>query len=654
MTKVLVRSLLGVSFLWLQACSDGVSTGPGDAGDAGLEDAAAGIDAGDTGGDQDAGGTADAGSDGADRAMDDVGTPCGTERVREELAIPTLDGYHLAAFLDRPAREGCPLPTILLQTPYDKESAWNTFFGDERSARPLFSSPYYNYVVVDWRGFHGSRDLPHPGDGAWMAQDSYDTVEWIAAQSWSDGLVGTWGVSALCSAQYRTAAGPVKNAQHPDFADGPPPHLAAMVPIMCAMRMGYDQTYPGGVLRHDWATALDVLGYGVRKLFEENPRKNLLWDLVDGSIPAERMRVPALVVSGWWDLMPRHTVAAYHELVTASAPAVRDAHRLLIGPWIHFAAGGATSAGVFRPLTDAELAYLDAERKIDSDSLAFFDHHLRGLDNQVADWAPVRYHHENEGWKEAETWPPAGTTTRTLYLDDQEALVEAPPASGSLELPYDPADPSPSMGGATLSPYNCVGDPNPVLCMLTPDEDNILLHGPLSQELLTDRGDQRTFVTGPLDEPLVLLGAVRLQLEVATDGADCDVAVRVLDIDAQGDPRLIGDGIQRLSARDGTRAYAQVVAGVRYPLTVEVLKDFAYTLPAGHRLGVMISASNWPLFARNPCDGAVFMACDTLEATRDTFSYGSPPVEVPLKGEGRAITVTLHLDGASRLVLATR
>ena len=627
------------------ACADPRDPGPVDAGtDAGGD------------GDGDAADAADgaAGSDGADPGGDADAPPCGRERVRQDLAIPTLDGHALSAFVDRPAQDGCALPTILLQTPYDKDSAWSIFFGEERAERPLFASPHYNYVVVDWRGFHGSEDLPHPGDGAWMAQDSYDTVVWIAEQDWSDGQVGTWGVSALCRAQYRTAAGPIRNAQHPDFADGPPPPLRAMVPIMCALRNGFDETYPGGVMRHEWAMALDILGFGLRRLFEENPRHNLLWDLVAASVPAERIRVPALVVSGWWDLMPSQTVAAYQELRADSDPAVRDQHRLLIGPWIHFAVGGATSQGAARPLTAAEQVYMDLERRIDRDALAFFDHHLRGLDNEVADWAAVRYHHENAGWQAAAQWPPAALSSRSLYLDDQARLVAEPPDSGSLELSADAADPSPSLGGATLSPYACVGADDPLACMLTPDEDRILLHGPLSQAALLERTDQITFSSQPLAEPLVLLGRLRLHLDLRTDAADSDIALRVLDIDAQGDPRLIADGIQRLSARAGPRAYAPVEPGRRTSITVAPIKDFAYTIPAGHRLGLMISAHNFPLFARNPCDGAVFVRGDALDATAETFSYGSPPTEVALKGQPTSVHNTLLLDGSSRLEFDTR
>lgn len=656
----------------LLACGSGGGGGRagGDGGDGGaggrdLAGARDGASVVDVGAERDGGGVEDLGGGGDVRPAEDLGPwadlgpgidggaepLCGLERVREDLVIPTLDGHTLSAFVDRPAREGCPLPTILAQTPYDKESAWRSFFGEERAQRPLFNSPHYNYVVVDWRGSHGSRGLPHPGDGAWMAQDSYDTVEWIAAQPWSDGKIGTWGVSALCGAQYRTAAGPVNNAAHPDFADGPPPHLVAMVPIMCPLRVSYGSVYPSGVLRHEYATTLDVLGFGLRRLYESNPRKNWIWDTLDGTLPAARMQVPALVIGGWWDLLPRATIEAFQELVQGSHSAVRERHRLLVGPWIHFATGGSVGEGAVRPLTEQEWDFMDTERVIDRDSLAWFDYHLRGIVNAVPGWSAVRYHHGNEGWAAADSWPPPEARSLTLYLTQEGLLAEAPPAAGSLALPYDPADPSPTTGGATLGPYNCVGAANPLVCSLTPDPDRILYHGPRSQAALLERPDHALFATAPLQEPLRLLGALRLHVAVATTGADTDVAVRVVDVDEQGDPWLIGEGIGRLSGRVDERSVTPCVAGERYELDVELLKDFAWTVPVGHRLGVIVSASHWPLFARNPADGAVFFRDDAHPDTDDTFSYGRPATVVQLKGDGQAVVNTVFLDGHTRLEL---
>lgn len=591
--------------------------------------------------DRDGGADAGAGApDGGDAGAPDAGdepAPCGTARVRDDLGIPTIDGFELFAFVDRPDADDCRLPTILIQTPYGAEGAWRAFLTDDRSERPLFDSPFYNYVVVDWRGRFGSSDLPHGGEGPWLAQDSFDTVEWVADQPWSDGVVGTWGVSALCGAQYRTASGPRPTTAMPEFDDAPPPALRAMVPIMCGIRATYTQVYPGGVLRHEWVGALDVLGFGLRAIYESNPRRNVLWNLAEGGTPSDRMAAPALVVGGFWDIAPQTTVEAFRELVRDSDPGVRDQHRLLIGPWIHFAVGGATTEGALRPLTEEERGFMDLERRIDRDSLAFFDHHLRGRDRGVEAWAPVRYHHANVGWREAEDWPPPAPT-RTLHLTAGGGLEDAAPPASTVSFDHDPADPSPTLGGSTLSAYNCLTSDRPLVCTLTPDPDDVLLHGPTSQAPLLARDDQLFFQTAALAEPLTLLGAIRVHVEVSTTARDTDVAVRLVDVDEAGDPLLIGEGIARVSARDSDTEWSEVVPGTPYAIEARLQSDLAYDVPAGHRLGLIVSATNWPLFARNPGDGAVFLRGDTASGT-----------PARLLGDAVAATNTLHLGANTRI-----
>ncbi|MEZ4340252.1 MAG: CocE/NonD family hydrolase [Sandaracinaceae bacterium] len=355
------------------------------------------------------------------------------------------------------------------------------------------------------------------------------------------------------------------------------------------------------------------------------------------------MRVPAMIVGGFHDLQPTFTVDAWRELVTSSDPSVRAEHRLLLGPWIHFAVGGEVESGAGRVLDDEERTFLDLERRIDRDSLAWFDHHLRGRDNEVGGWAPVRYHVENDGWHSANDWPPPDATTRTFYLRDDGALSETAPTAGTQSFDHDPADPSPTIGGATLSPYNCMTSPTPLACVLAADPATILRHGPRSQAPVTARSDQRTFLTPPLTEPLPIVGEVRVQVDVATTGDDGDVAVRLVDVDDAGDPLLVAEGIARLRARDATNRWSAVTPGTRYSLAITMLSDVSRTIQPGHRLGIIVSATHWPLFGRNPNDGAVFYAGDTASGT-----------PASLIGAGRPATHTLHLDGATRIELQSR
>jgi predicted acyl esterase len=560
--------------LSLAAC--GSTQTPEDAGpDAGAAD----------GGDLQAPDGSDGAKDAGDGALD-----C-AEYFFEDILIPMRDGKSLAAFVRRPAEPSCRLPAILIQTPYNKENARSMWFAHPEN-EPLFRSRDYAFVVVDWRGFFGSKDAAVSGTPPY-AQDGHDTVEWIAAQSWSNGKVGTWGVSALCQQQWKTAA-------------QRPPHLAALVPIFCQANQTYDQYYPGGVLRKEYYDF--IFGYFGAGIIKDHPLKDGVWRLAETLLDLSRVNAPALVVAGWYDLFNTGTLRDFDMVKTSSDAAVRNSHRLLIGPWIHFAVGGETS-GAGRELDAEEMLYVDTDKRIQTDSLRFFDFHLRGASNEAAVWPEARWLLGGAGGEESGSWPPAGAE-RVYYLAKGGTLSESPPQAASASLPYDPDDPSPTAGGQTLLPS--------------------LSHGPRLQDEVLARADALAFVGPELASPLTARGRAHAELALSTTGADTDIAVRLTDIGADGKHRLVADGIRRLKLREDLSTVSPVVAGERYVVTIEIVNELGYRFAAGHRVGLIVSGSNYPRFERNPNNG-------------DDF-YSNAATSV-------AVTDTIFLDGTSKLVL---
>ncbi len=519
----------------------------------------------------DTGGATDLDAGGRDTGRD-LGDPhqrdC-LEQVFEEVDVPMRDGASLSALVRRPAAPGCRVPAIVIQTPYGKENA-RALWLDGDGDHPLFDDRHYGFVLVDWRGFFGSRDAAVQGRQPY-GEDGYDVVEWVAAQPWCTGAVGTWGVSALCVQQYRTAA------QHP-------PHLAAAVPIFCQMNSTYEQYYPGGVLRREYFEFLDGY-YGTGEVILDHPYRDRLWEAAASLIAPEDIQVPMLLVSGWWDLYDTGTLSDFRALVQRSGAGVRGQHRLLVGPWIHYATGGESAGG--RDLDELELQYVDTERVIQIRSLAFFDHHLRGLTSATEGWPVAQWivggSRELEG---SATWPPEGTEPSRLYPTADLGLATTSPGDATLELRYDPTDPSPTLGGCTLLPR--------------------LAHGPRPQDEVISRGDALVFVTPPLEAPMSLRGAITLELDVATSGRDTDFAIRVTDVDQEGRHLLIAEGIARLKLRDGFEAPVEVRPGTRYHVTVRTTNELAYDIPPEHRLGLVLTSSNYPRFDRNPNTGADF------------------------------------------------
>ena len=117
--------------------------------------------------------------------------------VAKDVMVPMRDGVRLATDVYRPADEGepipGPLPTILGRTSYDK--TWPQMWIEP--VANYFTPRGYVVAVQDLRGRHRSEGTGQYFHSANVHEggDGYDTIEWIASQSWSNGKVGMVGSS---------------------------------------------------------------------------------------------------------------------------------------------------------------------------------------------------------------------------------------------------------------------------------------------------------------------------------------------------------------------------------------------------------------------------------------------------------------------------
>jgi len=486
--------------------------------------------------------------------------------VRRAVRIPLADGGALAADVLAPA-DDARRPAIVVQTPYGREHF--------RPDAVLDDVDGYAFVVVDVRGRHGSRDVPtRPGYDV-RRRDGFDTVEWVAAQPFCDGHVGTWGPSALGQQQFRTA-------------EAAPPHLRCAVPIVSGFGWRYGTFHPGGVLREEYARTIDRLGFGAGGLIREHPLDDVAWKFVARAAAPERVAVPTLMIGGWYDLHGDELPADFATLVARSAPAVRDAHRLLIGPWTHhFTASSSDAATAAHDAATVGVARAAVA--------AWFGRWLRGV---AAPPTPrVRYAVlGTDRWETADAWPPASAPT-TLFLAPDGALVDAPPSTAtsaapfavtSVAFPHDPAAPVPTVGGANLDPA--------------------LPSGPRDQRRgVLDHPGVVAFATAPRTTPLALRGAVRATLVVAVTASDpasptpldADVHVRLCDVAPDGTATLLADAARRMSLRGSFASRQPVVAGAAYDVEL-VFPDLAADVAAGHHLLVAVAGSNAPRYEVSP------------------------------------------------------
>ncbi len=503
---------------------------------------------------------------------------------QKDLEIPMRDGKSLLADLYLPPAEG-KYPAVLIQTPYNKVHMGAPITGDLKDpgdvgrgsvsdALGLLDREHYAYVVVDWRGFYASKAAMDGVDKKkWKrGQDGYDAVEWVAEQPWSDGKVGTWGGSALGKQQLDTAA-------------EQPPHLVCCVPLIASMGQRYECYYEGGCYLEAHVKTLDFLGYGVSKMVLANPRPGtLIWRGAERlSYHPEKIQVPCLMISGWWDHYPGQVIETFEDIVAKGGPQAREHSKLLFGPWDHVGVGLAKQGD--REFKGAELESARSAK-------AYFDFFLRGEKNDWDKTPRIRYWRINEeGWASADKWKGLERASTTLFLGADGTIgPKSPDEQKTLSYVCDPKDPTPTLGGANLPP---------------------LPHGPRTQNALEKRKDLLVYSTGKLTSPLTLNGNATLSFQVEVDRPCCDFMARLCDVGPDGKSYLLADAAVRI--RDAK-------AGARQDVTL-TFPTTAATWPEGWDLRIYLSSSNWPRYEKNTHNGADHWEAADAEAVNVTVVH---------------------------------
>jgi putative CocE/NonD family hydrolase len=501
-----------------------------------------------------------------------------------EVGIPMRDGVELAAdvYLPTDAALGAA-PSVVELTPYNKDN--EVLMADDAE---LWRSNGYVFVAVDVRGRGKS-------EGEWLAfvndaKDTHDVIEWVAAQPWCDGNVGTTGLSYMGWVQWAGAS-------------ERPPHLRAMISTSAAGRWQQEIPFTNGVFQLYfawWAYATRRRieeSYGVEHTDWEHVLRTLpvsaLGEKVDGSGGSWElltthdtlddlwrslryddryalMDVPVLHVTGWYDLEDLLGAFHHYEGMRAASPA-RDRQFLLVGPWSH----------VKSRYPDRECGGIDfgpdAAVDMDAEHLRWFDHWLKGKDSGVGELDPVRIFEPGRNvWRGAVSWP-LSDTERSLYLGPG-VLVAEPPKSATLDqYRYDPENPATT----------------PMDIRKYPLEDVTMEQGATEA-----RDDVLCYTSEPLDEPLTVSGWATLELFAASDGDDTDWHVKLTDVAPDGRSFRVTQGCLRAACRDSLEKPEPLVPDEVYRFTVELWPTHYVFLP-GHRVRVTVTSSDFPWFARN-------------------------------------------------------
>lgn len=538
-------------------------------------------------------------------------------RIDRDVPMETRDGVTLRSDVYRPD-DGSAHPAILVRTPYDKTLGGGGFLPATDAA---FAG--YAFVVQDARGRFASEGkfLPRQPEGI----DGYDAVEWVAQQSWCDGNVGMAGGSYLGRIQWETALEqpPSLKAIAPAIiGSGPVGSIErqgvirfesavswfAMMAIEIVNRLereGQDVTAMRDMVNRARTNVDEVLEHlpfnevphfdfdGLREAFrtratDELPGSvksadDLYWD-------ASRIEVPALHISGWYDMYAGAIFENFTRMRAGAATAVaRAGQHVIAGPWTHGYAMTPMAGGLhFGPTASAIAA------QVPQACLAFFDRYLRGADTEPP---AIRYFvmGRNE-WRTAEDWPPAQTVaTRFLLGSSGQARTAA--GDGRLGLQrvgeqepdrfrYDPLDPVPTTGGRLLATGK-------------------LVPGPLDQSHVERREDVLCYTTEPLAEDLEVTGPVRLRLYAATSATDTDFVAKLVDVHPDGAAYNVAEGVVRARYRDGLFAPSAVTPGEVYEYEID-LESTSNVFRAGHRMRLDVTSSNFPVLDRNMNTGSRF------------------------------------------------
>jgi putative CocE/NonD family hydrolase len=516
----------------------------------------------------------------------------------KDVAVPMRDGVVLRADILRPKGDG-RFPTLVYRTPYGKEEALKEYTTFQHALERG-----YAVMVQDVRGRYASAGefLPYQQEG----HDGYDTIEWAAGQPWSNGAVGTFGLSYPGAVQWLAA---VEN----------PPHLKAMVPAM-TFSTPQNFFYAGGTWDMSWIEWIwDNIAPDVRvkknlpgpKTYDEavaawkqqsdkmlrelplddlaelkgiapfyyewlsHPAEDPWWDWCELRNKYDRVHAAVLNFSGWYDdnYGPEGATTNFNGLLKARAGKADPQAHLLIGPWVHGVDNTAKTKSGERQFGPAAAIHYDEV------VLRWMDHYVKGIDNGVERDKPVRYFvMGDDQWRQADSWPPAAKSTSYFLGEEGTLTLKQPDKSEPSSFVSDPAEP-------VINRY-----------------ENSGAH---DYRDLAARKDVLTFDTAPLERATEVTGPIDARIFLSCDCRNLDVWARLLDVAPDGTAFNVmspGLDVQRASYRDLKHGRQLLKPNQVYEIHLDNLIT-SNVFQKGHKIRVQVSASFFPNFSRNLQNG---------------------------------------------------
>jgi putative CocE/NonD family hydrolase len=518
--------------------------------------------------------------------------------VQRGLSVRARDGVILRTDVHTPLGVE-DAPVLLVRTPYGR--------GGPTSLIARTIAGYgFRVVVQSCRGTadSGGRFEPMRHE----REDGLDTIDWLRDQPWYTGAFAMYGPSYVGFTQWAVAADA-----------GPELKALAMSVTAASFR---DATYAGGGFSLDTVLTWSALLHAQR-----GPAHAMLVDMLRGQPKLKRglahpvladadavavgaavphfqewlretaddspywlerghhhrvaeVTAPVLMVGGWYDIFLPWQLVDYSVLRAAGRQP-----RLVIGPWHH-----------------GSFALLRASTR---EALRFLREHLRGDPGPPV--APVRVHiGGSEEWRDLPDWPPAHSVQDWFLRSDGGLAPDRGPGTGRRGFRYDPAHPTPAVGGPRL---------------------NGAVAGVRDNRPLEARPDVLVYTSEPMAAPLEALGPVRVVIRTTSSTPSFDVFARVCDVAPNGRSENLCDGLVRVAGEPGAE----------HDVPVD-LWPVAHVFRPGHRIRVQVSGGAHPRWARNPGTGAALAEEGPMLVSERAVLAGSV-LRLPVRVAGGPVTV---------------
>ncbi|MBO8155091.1 MAG: CocE/NonD family hydrolase [Bacillaceae bacterium] len=513
--------------------------------------------------------------------------------IQRDVRIPMKDGITLSADLYLPDDEGS-YPAIVVRTPYLKQT--DVIFQNGN----YFAKNGYAVVYVDVRG---RGDSEGTFDAYFQeADEGYDTIEWVAKQSWCTGDVGTMGGSYLGRIQWLTALKKPPSLRtmiaavtpSDPFVEWPtgiptPFHLCWLYMISGKVMQNVNLLNWEDIYKH---VPLQTMDERTGKIIDrwreefEHPYLDDWWKRICYQDKFDQIDLPVLHISGWYDDEQVGTPLNFHGMTTKGASEfARKNQKMIMGPWPH-QINKSTKIG------DIDFGP-DAVIDLNGYMLRWFDYWLKGKETGIMKEPAVKMFVMGENkWRDEQEWPLARTIWTKYYLHSH-GRANSRFGDGKLstsdsfkneseadEYIYDPADPVPFITDATSAQIG----------------------GPDDYSAVERRDDVLVYTTEVLEEELEVTGPVKMELFASSSAKDTDFMVKLLDVWPNGYAQRLTDGMVRARFREGMENPSLIEPGKVYKFEIDCWNT-SHVFKKGHQIRVEIASSAFPKYDRNPNTG---------------------------------------------------